>query len=78
MANLGKSKQKGGEMKSPETIFGEIEKVKAKYEQQLLRKKGVVSIGIGLEEKDGKETENLAIKIGVRKKLPPSLLKRKI
>ena len=48
--------------------------VKAKYERQLLRKRNVVGVGVGFQERGGRTTDNVCIVVSVREKLPPGQL----
>ena len=51
--------------------------VKAKYEEQLLRKRNVVGVGIGLRQRDGQWTDEMVLTVLVRRKWPwPALLAR--
>ena len=49
----------------------EIKAIKARYEDELLRKKNVVGLGIGYKEAGGQETDRLSLVVMVRKKEPP-------
>jgi hypothetical protein len=42
--------------------------VKAKYEEQLLRKRNVVGVGIGLRQRDGQWTDEQVLTVMVRRK----------
>ncbi|MFX0116005.1 MAG: hypothetical protein ACFFB3_15755 [Candidatus Hodarchaeota archaeon] len=53
-----------------------IQEVLRKYEERLMSLKNVESVGIGKKTAKGKETEELAIVVGVAKKLPPEMLKK--
>jgi hypothetical protein len=44
--------------------------VKAKYEAELLRKRNVVGVGIGLRQRDGEWTEEMVLTVMVRRKWP--------
>jgi len=55
--------------------IGQIQAVKAKYEQELLRKKNVVGLGIGLRERNGQLTDELVLTVMVRRKQPRSGLR---
>ena len=55
--------------------LSQIQAVKAKYEHELLRKKNVVGLGIGLREKDGKLTDEMVLTVMVRRKQPRSRLR---
>jgi len=52
----------------------EARNIKAKYLEQLLKLANVVSVGIGRKVVGGKQTDEIAIVVGVTKKLPESLL----
>ncbi len=52
----------------------EIKALKSKYEDELLKKKNVVGLGIGYKETNGQETGQLSLIVMVRKKEPPSQL----
>jgi hypothetical protein len=49
--------------------------VKAKYEQELLRKKNVVGLGVGFRQRDGIFTDELVLTVMVRQKQPFSALR---
>jgi len=51
-----------------------IRQVKQAYESQLLRLANVVGVGIGLRLQGGVRTENPALVVMVKKKLPADLL----
>ena len=48
--------------------------VKARYEKELMRKRNVVGVGVGFQERAGKETGAVCIVVSVRLKLPPDQL----
>ncbi len=48
----------------------EIKAIKDQYQDDLLRKKNVVGLGIGYKEVGGQETEQLSLVVMVRKKEP--------
>lgn len=52
----------------------EIRAVKDRYEDDLLKKKNVVGLGIGYKEVEGRETNELTLVVMVKKKEPPSQL----
>jgi len=56
-------------MASPEAV-ARAQSVKAKYERELMRKRNVVGVGVGFEERAGQMTEIVCIVVSVRKKLP--------
>ena len=49
--------------------------VKAKYEEQLLRKRNVVGVGIGLRQRDGQWTDEMVLTVLVRRKWPWAALR---
>lgn len=53
------------------------EKLLKKHTAQLLKKEGVVIVGLGNKQTGGKDTGKLAIVVGVKKKLPLSALAAK-
>ena len=53
----------------------EIRAIKDRHEDDLLKKKNVVGLGIGYKEVGGQETDRLSLVVMVRKKEPPSELK---
>jgi len=52
----------------------EIRAVKDRHEDELLKKKNVVGLGIGYKEVGGQKTEQLSLVVMVRKKESPSQL----
>ncbi len=60
-------------MSSQEAI-AHAQAVKAKYERELMRKRNVVGVGIGLRERAGQTTNEVCIVVSVREKLPPDQL----
>jgi hypothetical protein len=52
-----------------------IRAVKDKYERDLMRKKNVLGVGIGLREKGGVLTDETVLTVMVRQKVPRSLLR---
>ena len=52
----------------------EIRAVKERHEDDLLKKKNVVGLGIGYKEVEGLETDQLSLVVMVRKKELPSQL----
>jgi hypothetical protein len=52
----------------------EIKAIKDRYEDDLLRKKNVVGLGIGYKEVGGQGSDELSLVVMVRKKEPPSQL----
>jgi len=51
-----------------------IRAVKAAHEAELMRKANVVGVGIGLRQRDGKYTGELALIVSVTHKVPPEEL----
>ncbi len=56
-------------MASPEAV-ARAQAVKAKYEPMLMRKPNVVGVGVGMQERAGQSTGNVAIVVNVRDKVP--------
>jgi hypothetical protein len=52
----------------------EIRAIKDRHEEDLLKKKNVVGVGIGYKKVEGQETGLLSLVVMVRKKEPPSQL----
>lgn len=48
--------------------------VKARYERELMSKRNVVGVGIGLRQRGGQPTDQVCIIVSVSKKLPASKL----
>jgi len=59
---------------SDETTQHALE-VKRRHERELLRKANVVAVGVGYRAQDGQRTEEVAIVVSVRKKVPATELK---
>ena len=55
----------------------DVRRVKEKYIEQLMSLKNVVSVGIGRKKVQDRETDELAIIVGVTQKLPPSLIQNR-
>ncbi|MHA2143067.1 MAG: hypothetical protein ACXADD_16400 [Candidatus Thorarchaeota archaeon] len=55
----------------------EVRRVKAEYEEELLKKAGVVGVAIGHKHVDGKKTTQLCIICYVTKKRVPGELKER-
>jgi len=51
-----------------------IQAVKAAHEAELMRKANVVGVGIGLRQRDGQYTGELALIVSVTHKVPPEEL----
>jgi hypothetical protein len=49
--------------------------VKSRHEAELMRRPNVISVGVGLRQRAGKPTDEAAIIVTVRKKLPPSQIR---
>lgn len=60
-------------MASQEAI-ARAQAVKAKYERELMRKRNVVGVGVGLRERAGQTTNEVCIVVSVQEKLPPDQL----
>jgi hypothetical protein len=60
-------------MSSPEAI-ARAQAIKARHEKELMRKRNVVGVGIGFQERAGQQTGAVCIVVSVRKKLPPDQL----
>ncbi|MBN1934216.1 MAG: hypothetical protein JW934_06110 [Anaerolineae bacterium] len=54
-----------------------IRAVKARYERKLMKKQNVVGVGIGFREVGGQVTDQLALSVMVRQKLPLDQLRRR-
>jgi hypothetical protein len=48
--------------------------VKRSYQEELMSKANVVGVGVGFQNKGGEKTDNVAIIVMVRRKLPKSQL----
>ena len=55
----------------------DVRRVKAEYEEELMRKPGVVSVAIGYKHIDGKKTNQLCIICYVLEKRPDGELKKR-
>ena len=60
-------------MPSPEAV-ARVQSVKAKHERELMRKRNVVGVGVGLRKRAGQMTDEVCIVVSVRQKLPRSKL----
>lgn len=47
-----------------------VNAVKYKYQHELLAKENVVGVGVGYQQKDGQRTNQIALVVMVRKKVP--------
>jgi hypothetical protein len=56
-------------MASSEAV-AHAQSVKAKHEKELMRKRNVVGVGVGFQERAGRETSAVCIVVSVREKLP--------
>jgi len=56
-------------MASAEAI-ARAQAVKARYEKELMRKRNVVGVGVGFQERGGKESNAVCIVVSVRQKVP--------
>ena len=59
------------------TSIETVTKIKKKHERELLKKPGVVGVGVGYKYIEGKKTEELCIVCYVNKKIPEEQLKKK-
>jgi hypothetical protein len=57
-----------------QTALEKAQAVKKAYEGELMSKENVVGVGTGLRQRGGKPTEDVAIVVMVKKKVPPSQL----
>ena len=57
--------------------YEEVREIKERYEDKLLKLPNVVGVEVGYNEIDGEETNELAIRVLVKKKVPESQLKNK-
>jgi hypothetical protein len=60
-------------MSSPEAIV-RAQAIKARHEKELMRKRNVVGVGIGFQERAGRQTGAVCIVVSVREMLPPDQL----
>ncbi len=60
-----------------ESDMARVRAVKARYEKELLRKKNVVGVGIGLRERGGVLTDQVVLTVMVRQKEALSQLRRR-
>jgi len=59
---------------SEQEVIVQAQKVKKRYESQLLKKANVVSVGIGYRERRGKLTDEIVLVVNVSTKIPRSQL----
>ncbi len=57
-----------------DALFARIRAVKRQHEKALLRKANVVGVGVGVREQGGVRTNDLALVVMVRKKVPADQL----
>lgn len=57
--------------------ISQLQAAKSKYERELLRKKNVVGVGVGFRQVNGQLTDQLALTVLVRKKLPLAQLRKR-
>ena len=60
-----------------EKSMSEAKAVRDKYQAELLRKANVVGVAVGYREKDGQMTDQVALTVMVKKKVPLSQLDAK-
>jgi hypothetical protein len=60
-----------------EKSMTEVKAIKDKYQAELLKKANVVGVGIGYRERDGQMTDQVALTVMVKKKVPLSQLDAK-
>jgi len=66
-----------GRQMAAEKSMAAVKAVKDKYEAELLRKANVVGVAIGYREKAGQMTDQVALTVMVKKKVPLSQLDAK-
>jgi hypothetical protein len=65
----------GGEMMPvSDEQMDRLRRVKMTHERELMKKKNVVGVGIGLRERGGERTDEPVIVVSVTRKVPPSML----
>lgn len=57
-----------------EEMLARVRAVKSAYEPELLRKRNVVGVGIGLRTRNAQPTDELAIIVSVTQKVPAAAL----
>ena len=57
-----------------QAAYAEAQAVKRAHEGALLNKPNVVLVGVGLLQKDGKQTDAVALVVMVKEKVPPEQL----
>jgi hypothetical protein len=80
MRNCNQQKKRKRELGGVREVVSAVEldrvrAVKATHEAELLRKANVVGVGVGLRSHEGRFTDELAIVVSVRQKLPRSALR---
>jgi hypothetical protein len=66
-----------GRQMAAEKSMAEVRAIKDKYQAELLRKVNVVGVAVGYREKDGQMTDQVALTVMVKKKVPLSQLDAK-
>jgi hypothetical protein len=66
-----------GRQMAAEKSMSEAKAVRDKYQAELLRKANVVGVAVGYREKDGQMTDQVALTVMVKKKVPLSQLDAK-
>jgi hypothetical protein len=66
-----------GRQMAKEKSMAEVKAIKDKYQTALLKKANVVGVGIGYRERDGQMTDQVALTVMVKKKVPLSQLDAK-
>lgn len=61
-------------MNDTKAMIARAQRVKEKYESTLLKKNNVVGVGVGFKQKAGQVTDQVAIIVNVRQKVPASQL----
>jgi hypothetical protein len=67
----------GSRQVAAEKSVAEVKTVKDKYQAELLRKANVVGVAVGYREKAGQMTDQVALTVMVKKKVPLSQLDAK-
>ena len=71
---MSKTKRDSDILHDPNDPIGHVRAIKARYEDRLLARPGVVSVGVGLCQQAGTLTDEVCIVVMVREKLPPDNL----
>ena len=61
--------------KDADSAYQRASELKDRLETELLKKVNVVGVGVGLRQKDGEVTEEIALIVMVKEKVPSSALK---